>query len=1442
MTSSMINDEPIDAELLKRLLNVCFNDEVTSDNVLQSNNYGEEFDVFPLTNIQRGYFIGRNPNVVLGGSSCQFYYEVDCEHLNIDAYQKAWQQVIHRHPMLRAIMLNASEQKVLENVPEFSITLHDLRQEENESPHIEAIRTRIAKDTRPYDQWPLFDVEISRLSNNHCRIHLGFDLLIADQYSILTVMKEVAILCRFPETRLPMLNYSFRNYVIDSEAAISSDRERAKSYWISRIDTIPEAPQLPLLEPLHAIEKPRYQRISRHLDSRAWEKIKTIAAELGVTPSCILLALFGEALCYAIDMGPSVNRGFSSNTETLINNKKLFTLNMTLFNRQALHPNINQVVGDFTSNLLFAMDLRHATSRRDFFTQVQKDLWRDIEHSAFTGIEVMLQMAKQAGHLDQPVMPVVFTCTLSQADTDLYSGTGTQLGTPVFQAAQTPQAILDNQLIEWEGQLQINWDITTNALDIELATHLLDHYISLMQVLADESDALDRNVAELADPSASMLAPSIINPKHKQANDYSRLSDLWLEVLPHCSHQPAIKTLHHTVSHQQLAEQVSGICWQLSELGVAQGDNVCIALPKSTSQVAACLAISIFGAVYVPIDSEQPQGRIQKILLNVKPKAVITQDLSNVDGMFQTNADFCIINIATISSRDMNELFEYQTETADTLAYIIYTSGSTGIPKGVCVNHQASINTCVDINQRFGVQASDCVMGLSALHFDLSVYDIFGVLGKGSSIALPESNELQNPQHWAALCKECDVTIWNSVPALWSLLVNYLSLNTEKIKPAIHTAMLSGDWIPLGLVPETQTLFPDIDLYSLGGATEAAIWSIYYPIKAVKPEWKSIPYGKALGGQQVFVLNQDLQVVLPGQTGDIYIAGVGLAQGYYKDEEKTSHYFFKHPRTDLPLYRTGDLGCYDSNGTIEFKGRSDSQLKINGYRVELGEISRSAVGHNSVQDAVVLPVPVHTNNGSNNAVQLTAFIKASLDCLPILNQRCKEIAYTQQWEHLKDVQHFLTEQLPYYMLPVHYYILGEWPLTSNGKINTAVLQTIVSINTAQKEALPLHSELLLDDKKEHQQASLVSSHCNYLNNTDNYQQLSQDVLAIVAEVLNVNHVGLDDNLVALGASSVELIALATRIEKLANKRPPLPELARAVQLSDLVDLVAKLMSVNTDTSTLNNKIMDAEEYLTPIFSQEKKFRYHLDKTPVITDVNSRKLFKTKRQSQANLLDSNFLLDSAHQQKYIRKSWRDFSSSPTTMEQLSQLLSPLREYFINGKKTYHYASAGGVYPVEVYLIQDAEKVQGLERGGYFYNAHTHALDACDDAYRDTSLSTRPFSELSGLNSDWVKRAHFLICFVIHMDKVVPLYEAASLPYSLIECGAMTQLLEQHASRAGIGVCQVGDLSLERLGEQLNLPDNRLCLHALVGGALDDQTLKHWQTLSANYSQVMTEGEL
>jgi amino acid adenylation domain-containing protein len=293
---------------------------------------------------------------------------------------------------------------------------------------------------------------------------------------------------------------------------------------------------------------------------------------------------------------------------------------------------------------------------------------------------------------------------------------------------------------------------------------------------------------------------------------------------------------------------------------------------------------------------------------------------------------------------------------ADDLAYVIYTSGSTGRPKGVMIDHRGAVNTILDVNHRFHVEPGDRVLALSSLSFDLSVYDVFGILAAGATIVMPDASGRRDPAHWTDLVARREVSIWNTVPALMQMMVEYLSGLSRRLPGSLRLVLLSGDWIPVNLPARIGELAPGASVVSLGGATEASIWSILYPVDQVDPAWPSVPYGKPMRNQTFHVLDHNLEPRPTWVPGELYIGGAGLAHGYWRDEARTEASFVTHPRTRERLYRTGDLGRYLPDGNIEFLGRQDLQVKIRGHRIELGEIEVALLDHPAVSAGVVAAV------------------------------------------------------------------------------------------------------------------------------------------------------------------------------------------------------------------------------------------------------------------------------------------------------------------------------------------------------------------------------------------------------------------------------------------------------------------------------------------------------
>lgn len=897
----------------------------------------QRFDPFPLTEIQQAYWVGRSMAYELGDISIHAYIELDCQDLDWERLEHAWNRMIDRHDMLRAIILPDGQQQVLKSVPAYKFQKIDLCGSTPEGQAIELsnLREQLSHQVSPVDRWPAFDIRLAFWDHHLSRLFISMDLLHCDGGSLMLLIDEWIQCYQDPNKHFSPLELTYRDYVLAGTGLKeSSIYQRAQEYWQKHVQSLPPMPDLPTMQSPTGLTRTRFKHRSAQLEAETWKKLKFQAAQKGLTPSSVLLAAYSEVLA-----------AWSKNPN--------FTVNVTLFNRLPLHPDINKIVGDFTSMILLescnaALEPFEIRARK-----LQQQLWSDLEHRIVSGVQALRDLARLQGTSTSALMPVVFTSLLDLGSQGFRPPVVTlsQIGKVVYSVTQTPQVWLDHQVLEEDGALILNWDSVEEIFPPGLLDDMFTAYCELVQKLASDGDAWQAPRQSHV-PPMQLARRAEINTTSGPIPDETLYSLFVKQALlqPGC---PAVITPSKTLMYDDLYQRANQLGLRLREMGAQPETLVAIVMEKGWEQVVAALGIHASGAAYVPIDPNLPKDRRWYMLEDSQAKIAITQRELDETLEWPNGLRRIVVEDATEECSSVPlEIVPHPSN----LSYMIYTSGSTGKPKGVMIDHRGAVNTILDLNQRFGVGPSDRVLALSALNFDLSVYDIFGLLAAGGAIVMPEAGTQRDPGHWAELVTRHGVTLWNTVPALMEMLVEYLGHLTENNLGSLRLVMMSGDWIPVTLPDRIWRLVPNAQLFSLGGATEASIWSILYPIEQVNPDWKSIPYGKPMVNQQFHVLNQALEPCPVWVPGELYIGGIGLALGYWHDEAKTNERFITHPRTGERLYRTGDLGRYLPDGNIEFLGREDFQVKIRGHRIELGEIEVALQQHPAIKAAAVAAV------------------------------------------------------------------------------------------------------------------------------------------------------------------------------------------------------------------------------------------------------------------------------------------------------------------------------------------------------------------------------------------------------------------------------------------------------------------------------------------------------
>ncbi len=851
---------------------------------------------FPLTDVQTAYLLGRQNSFGYGGVACHGYLEVACPGIDADAVERAWNTLIVRHDMLRAVVEPDGYQHVLAQVPTFRV---------GRSDDPAAVRAELGHRVYETTRWPLHDLHVTP-----GRLHISMDSLIADWASAGILLGELDTLLADPGAELPPLEITFRDYLLAERALRDTDRYgRDRDYWLARVDDLPAAPDLPR-KPGDSTGPVRFQRHHATLGAGPWAALRERAGQRGLTPSNVVLAGYADVL-----------RRWSRRPQ--------FGLNLTLLDRRPRHPQVDGLVGDFTSVTLLAVEPAAGQAFHERARGLAEQLFTDLDHRLFSGVEVGREIARRRGR-DAALMPVVFTSGIGLGSADRPAGDG---------ITQTPQVFLDCQVTDDAGGLAISWDVRQGIFPDGLVADMFTAFVELLNALADGDEAWQRT-GPVPLPAWQVAERVAVNDTAAPLPDALLHQDFFLRA----AREPAAVALTGpagTVTYGELARHAGAVARALrgKELG-----QVAVVMDKGPEQLAAVLGILLAGGAYLPVDTTQPALRRARLLASAGVRIALSQSwVDRPDGVEIIDVD-TLEPSARIPAPEPGD--------PDAPAYVIYTSGSTGEPKGAVITHRSALNTVEDVTRRFGVTAGDRVLGLAQLGFDLSVYDIFGPLSIGASLVLPDAGRPADPSHWADLIAEHGVTLWNSVPAQLQMLANYLESEPRPI-PSLRLALLSGDWIPVTLPGRIATL-SNAELIGLGGATEAAIWSICHPIDRVDPEWTSIPYGKPLANQGFRVLDEFFHDCPVWTPGELCITGAGLALGYFGDEELTASRFPAHPHDGTRLYRTGDLGRYLPGGAIEFLGREDDQVKIRGHRIELGEIEAALLAHENVGAAAVV--------------------------------------------------------------------------------------------------------------------------------------------------------------------------------------------------------------------------------------------------------------------------------------------------------------------------------------------------------------------------------------------------------------------------------------------------------------------------------------------------------
>ncbi|APM38907.1 AMP-binding protein [Clostridium kluyveri] len=512
---------------------------------------------FPLSEVQSAYFTGRNSGFEMGGVSTHIYYEIETK-LDIDKFNQSLNKVIKHQPMLRAIILESGQQKILESVPKYNIKVEDISElnYDSQQERILEERDRMSHYIFKTDIWPLFEFKAFKTNINKYYMLIGFDLLISDGTSMRILVKEIIENYDCFHKGYQKLKFNFRDYVTACEEfKISKVYENDKKYWMEKLKDFPQAPKLPLKQEPSEVASPHFKRQNKIISKNIWENIKKKAKENNITPSVLLCTAYAQILGHW-------------------SNEPHHAINVTVFTRYPFHEDVNKIIGDFTSVMLLDVDLKTGTSFWEKASEVQSSMMEALEHRHYDGINFIRDISKYNGLGAKAVMPIVFTSLLFSMDNEEKGVGFTELGDIKMGVSQTSQVYLDYQVMEIGGNLSITWDYVEELFEEDMINTMFQQYVKLVESLLEHREY--RLQAE------EETIKFIDNYNHREEFiPETTLQELFMKKAKECPENTALIFEDRSMNYRELDIKSNQVAHYLKQQGFGSSDFIGIGSVKS---------------------------------------------------------------------------------------------------------------------------------------------------------------------------------------------------------------------------------------------------------------------------------------------------------------------------------------------------------------------------------------------------------------------------------------------------------------------------------------------------------------------------------------------------------------------------------------------------------------------------------------------------------------------------------------------------------------------------------------------------------------------------------------------------------------------------------------------------------------------------------------------
>lgn len=1329
-------------------------------------------DTSAMNELQQAYFVSRASAGAHPWDGCQVYHSFEIDELDTDRLAQAWLRLAQAHAPLRTVIGHDGSLAARPSAPEHrEIPVVDLTPlpAEERARFAAGWRDAMAGRAFPLGRGPHSDIRVTIEDAAASIVHLTTDLTILDGRSIHFVVRELMRLYADPEAEPRLSAASGGSAVTPRERvrrgeALASDPRRAQwtAHWRDRVAGLHPGPL-----PAPKQDAGPAARIRREGHTIGWNSVRERAAAAGVTPDDLLAAALTEVL------GGHRHGGTP------------FSITVVRWTGEsaALRP------GEFTALSWLTADDDQSPDLWARAARFRAVLDADASADGVRGLVELRKRVMRERHSRPLELPVVYTGILDLTEQPLPDGV--RLG-PWLTC--TPDVVLDCVSMAEGDSLHFYWDTMAGLLPAETWDRLFAEYAALISSLCDDTEPV--RIAEAAkdygdlDPGQRELILRGWNDTAREVPFDRPVHSLFEQQVEQRPEQVALRWTGGAMTYRELGEAADRIAAELRSRGVGPGTAVGISVPRGPFLAATVFGVLKAGGFYVPLEPSLPAQRAGRMLAAAQVGVVLVT--AGREGWAVPEGVTAVTVDRLPEAQPAPPGSGHPVAGLDDLAYVIYTSGSTGEPKGVAVTHRPLLNLLNWCYRSYGFGPGDVGLCVTSLGFDLSVFDLVGLLGCGATLYLADDAERHDPRAMLRILVEEGITFWNSAPtALAQLAPFFPSRLGEPGADSLRLVFLSGDYTPLTLPEQVRGLFRRARLVSLGGATEATVWSNWFEIGHVAAHWRSIPYGRPIDNCRYHILDERMRPCAPEVEGDLYIGGVCLAQGYFRQPGLTEERFIPDPfgPPGERLYRTGDRASYFPDGTICFRGRADRQVKVRGFRVEPAEIEFQLRRCAGVEDVAVVP-----RRDASGDVKLVAYV-----ITPPGSGDAPSVAR---------VREYAAGVLPAYMVPNVVVFIDGFPATANGKLDWSALPW---------PAEPGSTHVLTPAAPRRAPRAEVRSTSQPAETpaTADLAALVTEIGGIFADLLGVGTLDPDADLWDQGATSFTMVQVSAALQERGGRSVPVSALLDEPTVTGIARTVLGAAPAAETAAAPAPAALDpapvpvpapahptAPESVDLLSAQElqrfKQARWGL---------RSRRPY----ESVVELRDTAFPVEALRS----RATRRTFEAGAVSADALRGLLGLLREVEVDGVPRRLYPSAGETYAVQVYVHVHRDGVDGLPEGWYYQHPAEHALHLINAAPRLDRTAhffyNRPVFDQAG----------FGLYLFGARDAIEPVYGEDGQRFMLLEAGYLGQMLMANQEAHGVGLCPVGNVALGPLRDELGLDDRHTYLQAFLGGGLIPQ---------------------